>query len=116
MKAIGKLAILSSLLISSLALADSDGAGGTLVGLEINTTSADTYLQYHGRAFIQTVTGKSNTTIEYRWGGTSCGTRTLSDSQIVVLQRALESASPIVPRYQLGQGDSKCLVGFRLAP
>lgn len=115
MKALNKIAVLASLAISSLAFADTQGIGGTVIELEVNTTSADTYLQYHGRAVI--VSGKSNTTnTEYRWGGTSCGTRTLSDSMVAMLQRALESGAPIVPRYQDGQGMAKCLVGFRFAP
>lgn len=116
MKAFIKTAMVSSLLVSSLALADSNGAGGTVTGLDVNTQSADTYLQYHGRAFIRTVVGKNASTAEYRWGGTSCGTRTLDGAQVALLQRALETASPIVPRYQPGQGDINCLVGFQIAP
>jgi hypothetical protein len=52
---------------------------------------------------------------EYRWGGTSCGSRTLPDSHVAMLQRALERQGTIVqPRFQIGQGDLKCLVGFNL--
>jgi hypothetical protein len=88
--------------------------GGTVIDLEVHTPSADTYLQHHGRVVI--MSGKFNTNTEYRWGGTSCGTRTLSDAMVALLQRALESGTPIVLRFQIGQGMAKCLVGFKFAP
>jgi hypothetical protein len=115
MKAFKTIAVLASLAVSSPALADdAEGLGGTIVELEVNTTSADTYLQYHGRLVV--AGGKNLTTkTEYKWGGTACGTRVLSDAMVALLQRALETATPIVPRYQIGQGSSQCLVGFKLA-
>jgi hypothetical protein len=117
MKAINKLALLASLAVSSLAFADDVvGTGGTVTELELSSPSADLYLAYHGRIVISTSIGKAVSKAEYRWGGVSCGTRVLSDAMVASLQRALESAAPIVPRYQLGQGDVKCLVGYRLAP
>jgi len=118
MKALTTLAVLASLSLPSLALAgDSVGSRGTLTTLEVNTPSADTYLQYFGRAVVLTSSGKNNTSsVEYRWGGTSCGSRVLSDAEVAMLQRALESGTPIAPRYQAGQGSTLCLVGFTLAP
>ena len=114
MKAFKTIAVLASLAISSVALADdAQGLGGTVTQLEVNTTSADTYLQYHGRIVV--VGGKNLINKdEYRWGGTSCGSRVLPESMVELLQRALESGTPILPRYQMGQGDLKCLVGFKL--
>jgi hypothetical protein len=96
------------LAIPGLALADSVGSAGAIKSLELNTVHADAYLLNHGR--IQVVSGKA--TDEYRWGGSSCGTRTLDDAQVATLQRAMASGMQIQPRYQIGQGSTLCLVGF----
>lgn len=96
----------------SLAFADEQGTSGTVTSLEINHSSSDVYLQHHGRIVV--TTGKASA--EYRWGGTACGSRTLDENLTTMLQRALESGTQIVPRYQGGQGQSLCLVGFTLSP
>jgi hypothetical protein len=96
----------------AIARAEDEGPKGTVTSLEANTTSADLYLQQHGRVVI--LTGKSSA--EYRWGGTSCGSRTLSDAMVAMLQRSLESGTPVIPRWQDGQGSAKCIVGITLAP
>lgn len=94
----------------SVAHADSLGAAGRIIELEVNNSNADTYLQYHGRLVITAVDRES----EYRWGGTSCSNRTLTESQVTMLQRAIESGMAITPRYLPGQGANKCVVGFIL--
>ena len=107
------LLILSALIIGSAARADDTNPVGALVGLDVNTTSADTYLEYHGRMFVKNDGG---TLDEYRWGGVSCGSRLLTEDQITMLQRALTSKKmTIETRTQAGQGDAKCLVGFTRA-
>ena len=94
------------------ASADDTGLVGSVVGLAVNTTSADTYLQYHGRMFVKNV---NNTLDEYRWGGTSCGSRVLTEEHVATLQRALNHKKmTIEPLSQTGQGDAKCLVGFTM--
>jgi hypothetical protein len=51
----------------------------------------------------------------YRWGGTACGSRNLSESQVETLERAVgDKKTRIEPTYQLGQGDLQCLVGINL--
>ena len=93
------------------AIADDTQPLGSLVGLDVNTTSADIHLQYHGRLFVNT----DGNLAEYRWGGTSCGTRILTEDQLALLQRALHHKKmTIEPRTQDGQGNTKCLVGFLL--
>lgn len=96
--------------IPSLAAADLTGQGGTVIELEVNHSTADTYLQYHGRVVIS---GEGRTS-EYRWGGTSCSNKTLPEGQVTMLQRALESGTTVVPRYLWGQGSNRCLVGFAI--
>lgn len=99
---------------TSPAIADEIGEVGTPVGLSVNTLSADTYLQYHGRFFLKAADG---TLVEYRWGGTSCGTRVLTDAQVAALQAALgNNKMRIQVLHQIGQGDAKCVVGFTVAP
>lgn len=112
-RTIGILGFFSSLvLLVGAASADDAGLRGSIVSLELNTVSADTYLQYHGRMFVRNEDGVLD---EYRWGGTSCGSRTLTEPQFLALQAAANKKNLLIdPRYQLGQGDVECLVGFNL--
>lgn len=99
---------------SSAAIADEVGGVGTPVGLSVNTDDGDTYLGYHGRLILKNADG---TLQEYRWGGISCGSRQLSEPQVITLQGALDNNKMRVqPLYQLGQGDARCLVGFTIVP
>ena len=68
--------------------ADEVGPVGTLIGLDINTTSAETYLIYHGRIFVSESGGALT---EYRFGGTSCGTRILTDAQVAALKELYDA-------------------------
>ena len=112
---VGLLAFCCAVLFcAGVATADDVGAIGSVAGLQINTTSADTYLQFHGRMYVKNAGG---TLDEYRWGGTSCGLRYLSEDQIAALHRALDSKKmQIQPLSQTGQGDAICLVGFTMVP
>lgn len=102
------------LLSAGVVSADEEGTLGTLAVLQVNTSSADTYLQYHGRLFVKNVDGVID---EYRWGGASCGSRTLTDEDTSKLQLALHTKQVhIQPLYQAGQGSAICLVGFTLLP
>lgn len=103
------------LLVAATAPAqDVIGPLGTPAGLQVLTPSADTYLAYHGRLYVKNA---DKTLAEYRWGGTSCGTRVLSDAQVASLQAAIDNKKmQIEPVYQLGQADLQCLVGFSLVP
>jgi hypothetical protein len=103
------------LLVAGMAPAqDVIGPVGTPAGLQVLTLSADTYLAFHGRLYVKNA---DNTLAEYRWGGTSCGTRVLSDAQVASLQAAIDNKKMrIEPVYQIGQADIKCVVGFSLVP
>jgi hypothetical protein len=93
--------------VSSTAFAaDEVGTAGLASKLELSSTSADQYLQYHGSVMIGTDS--------YRWGGTSCGSRTLSPENVQLLAYAVRGAKKITPRYQLGQASARCLVGFAI--
>jgi hypothetical protein len=103
------------LLAVSLALprpahADDLGALGPIVVVARNSTSADTYLQFHGRMVVGDSIGGY---AEYRWGGTSCGSRTLSELQVAELLAAMNNPRILVqPLWQDGQGSAICLVGY----
>jgi hypothetical protein len=92
--------------------ADLVGDPGLVRELEVNTTSSDTYLNRHGRVVI----ANKGSSAEYRWGGVSCGSRTLTDAQVAVLQRALDGAMKVQPLYQPGLGSASCLVGMTITP
>jgi hypothetical protein len=92
----------------STAFADELGPAGIATDVEVLTPSADTYLQYHGRLVILVGTAPQ----EYRWGGTSCGSRTMSADNVRSLITAVNKGTPITPRFQMGQGTTRCLVGF----
>jgi hypothetical protein len=104
-------ALAVTIAIPLTAFADTTGGEGRIRSVEIVTPSADTYLQYHGRVFVVTSAGMD----EYKWGGTACGSRTLSDEMLQQLSDATNSSVlRITPIYQDGQGAAKCLVGFTL--
>jgi hypothetical protein len=96
------------LVAPATASADENFAQGTAWDLEVLTNSADNYLTYHGRLVVMVGT----TPEEFRWGGTSCGSRTMSQDNVRYLTEAVREGMLITPRFQIGQGSAKCLVGF----
>ncbi|MFO7565502.1 MAG: hypothetical protein R6X02_22865 [Enhygromyxa sp.] len=89
--------------------ADQSGTAGVANRIDVNSPSSDAYLQYHGRLFV--ISGTTST--EYRWGGTSCGSRTMTPEMIALLVDTVRQGDlKIQPTYQAGQGTTKCLVGF----
>jgi hypothetical protein len=92
---------------------DSTGQKGSIETIEVNHSTSDTFLQYHGRIVIKT--GK--TTAEYRWGGAACSNKTLPSELVALLWEAFRGrkTTNVTPRYQSGQGSNKCLVGFTFA-
>jgi hypothetical protein len=110
---LGILTLVSVLTVgAAVANADDVGLGGSIASLELNTGSADNFLINHGRMFVKNSNGALD---EYRWGGQSCGTRVLSDAQFAALQAAQNNKKmTITPLSQMGQGNTKCLVGFTL--
>ena len=80
--------------------------------LEVNHSTAETFLQYHGRVVITDGTRAT----EYRWGGVACSNKALPEGLVTMLHRAMAAGTPVTPRYQAGQGSNRCLVGFTLTP
>ena len=104
------LALALAIPVTALA-ADEKGAEGKVKSVEVNAPSSDGYLQFHGRVFVS----GGKTTTEYRWGGTACGSRTLSPEMVNLLVDSVRAEDVrIVPNFQDGQGSAKCLVGFTI--
>lgn len=82
----------------------------TFLLLEFNEPTADAFVQYYGRMTIPSPRGP----LEYRWGGTSRGSRVLADAAEDRLQRAQNHGITVTPFWTSGQGGTKCVVGFRL--
>jgi len=96
--------------VAGTAAADNTGALGPLVVVSRNSASADTYLQFHGRAVVGDSIGGY---VEYRWGGASCGSRTLTEFQVGELIAGMNNPRLLVePLWQAGQGNAQCLVGY----
>jgi hypothetical protein len=102
------LALSSLLPISANAVPDFAGDAGQVAELEILQSSADRYLQFHGRVVIRL--GDRQT--EYKWGGTHCSNRTLTEATVAALQRAHLAGATVQPRYVAGQGLNRCVAGF----
>lgn len=101
-------ALAALLAMPMIAHAEETGEEGRVRRLEVNTVHGDTYLQYHGRILV----ARGKTEAEYSWGGTTCGTRVLDASQVALLQQALTHGLKVLPRYELGPAQHRCLVGF----
>ena len=109
---VAAMTLVASMLLASPASADTFGEVGTVAAVQINTSEADTYLQFHGKLSVRNADKLID---EYRWGGTSCGSRLLTEAEVAALQRALDNKKArIQPIYQDGQGQTLCLVGFNI--
>ena len=110
-KMIALLAVATTLLAGA-AWADETGPAGTILSLEERTVSSDLYVQAHGILLVKQ--SIDDMVVEYRWGGTSCGSKILTESQFSYLMDL--AAAPymlIEPIYKAGQGQTICLVGFK---
>jgi len=105
--------LLVALLLAQEARADSEGAAGKLVAVEVLTTDSDVYALRHARIVVEE-SGKVQR--EYLLGGVSlCPNADVSDGQIDMLVRAAGNPKlAIKPFYKAGNGNSRCLVGFAL--
>ena len=102
---------LAATLIFEIALADETGPAGTVHSVLVRTVSSDSYIQAHGSLMVKQ--SIDDVVTEYRWGGTSCGAKVLTDSQVAYLMDL--AAAPymlIEPIHKAGQGQIICLVGF----
>jgi hypothetical protein len=100
----------ASAVLPGVAHADSIGAVGQIVGIEINEDSSDEYGIYRGRIFLK----ETPTTVQvYRWGGVACNGYVLMESQIALLSATMSSKTArLIPYWKIGAGGARCLVSF----
>lgn len=102
--------------VPTTTFADSSGSAGSVISVTVLESSSDDYGSYRGKIVIREGTEPSATQTEYRWGGTICANRNLSESNIALLVEALRGRSDtqVLPRYKMGQAGIRCLVSFTL--
>lgn len=106
------LALLTLTATSAAFAQDAEGKPGVATMVQVNTQHATTYIQYRGRVQLTSGNGSQATVQEYRWGGTSCGSKLLTDAQLALLQQAHIHGLTVAPLWKPGQGTTRCLVGF----
>ncbi|MEZ4450744.1 MAG: hypothetical protein R3B09_14780 [Nannocystaceae bacterium] len=109
-------ALLTTAALPSMTFADSTGSPGYVISLTVHESSSDLYGTYRGSVTIRQGQEPGSTQTEYRWGGTLCSGRNVTEANIELLTIALRGRSDtqIVPRYKMGQGGVRCLVSFTL--
>lgn len=107
-------AALMTTLAPATSFADSSGTTGTVDSVTVYESSSDDYAMVNG---VLTVREKTGTKRDYKWGGSLCPGRNVSATSISMLFDALQAQTSvqIVPSYKLGNGNSRCLTGFKLA-
>lgn len=100
--------------VPSVAYADTDGTAGTVASVTVNESGSDDYSTVRGELVINE--GQANRT--YKWGGTVCSGRNVSETNVALLFEALRARDSVqlVPSYKSGIGGARCLVGFKLEP
>ncbi len=100
-----------------LANADSKGAAGRIVEVQVNAQGSDNHALYRGAVKVRSGKKKAFTYATYKWGGSTCPGKDLTADQVAVLSEALANRSRVslIPRFKNGQGGNKCLVSFSLA-
>jgi len=108
--------LLAASSLPTLASADSSGNTGYVTSLTINMKSSNTYNSYRGSVVLREGTEPASSLREYRWGGTLCAGRDLSDADVQLLTEAFRGRTDtqVIPRYKMGQAGSRCLVAFTL--
>jgi len=97
------------------ALADEEGKVGRIDRLRINTLGSTDHASFQGAVTLTLIGSKDQ--VEYRWGGSSCPGQKLNEFQIQLLMTAMaqRERTKVAPRYSMGEGGTRCLVGFELA-
>jgi len=109
------IALSVTVLLSASALADSPGAAGKVVSITINGSKSDDYKSFHGSLEILPP-GKNTRPLDYKWGGTKCPGKDLTDHEVDILVDAFyhRKTTQVVPHSKNGQANTRCLVGFEL--
>lgn len=111
-KIIAGAAILATLFAVSPAAADNAGETGKLVGIQINQSSSDVYPTYRGQFSVVA----DKVIQDYRWSGSFCSGKSLTEHEIDVLHRSIGNPRlRITPYWKNGLVGSRCVVSFVIA-
>jgi hypothetical protein len=105
-------AALMTALAPATSFADSNGLYGSVDSVTVHESSSDNYAMVNG---VLSVREKSGTKRDYKWGGSLCPGRNVSAGSLAMLFDALRSDNvQVTPSYKLGNGNTRCLTGFKL--
>ncbi|MEM8934921.1 MAG: hypothetical protein AAGC77_00765 [Pseudomonadota bacterium] len=88
------------------------GALGLIESLRILETTNDDYSKMHGALVVKYYNDEEQL---FRWGGSYCPGRNLTDANKQVLATAFASGMKIRVETKNGQGGAQCIVGFELS-
>jgi hypothetical protein len=108
------IAALAALMLPAAASADSNGAAGSVEAIVLHEPGSDNHPMYHGAVVLKERAGVKR---EYRWGGSLCPGRELSDTSLGLLFEALRSGAQVevTPLFKSGNGGQRCITGLRVA-
>lgn len=101
--------IVGLLALAAPVFADTVGLTGAIVGLREVNSNSDRYALLRGSIWIEESPGQLQ---EYRWGGSACPGKDLTEDEVANLARNLDRNVRIIPIFKNGQGGSRCLVEF----
>jgi len=103
-------------ILPSTTFADSTGNSGVVIALTVHESTSDDYGTHRGRVMIREGAEPGSAQTEYRWGGTLCQGRNLTEANISLLMDAFRSRSDaqLIPRYKNGQAGIRCLTSFTI--
>lgn len=93
------------------ALADTQGDSGRVIGLSLNESSSDLSATQRGKIVVDS----AGIVSEYRWDGTLCAGRVLTEAEEAVLAGLVGNKKLLItPYWKSGQGGVRCLVSFTI--
>lgn len=107
------IAALTAVMIPAVSFADSAGGVGNVEAVTLHEPGSDNHGMFNGSVTIKEKTGQKR---EYKWGGSLCPGREISATSIGLLFEALRArkAIEITPNYKTGNGNERCLTGFKI--
>lgn len=109
--AIGLITVtLASTGLAEVALADSEGIPGSVVGVMLIDDDSDIYASRHGEVLIRQIDGEEQA---YVWGGFTCQDKTIpSEVREALIEAAGNRKKLVYPFYGGGLGGQRCIRRF----
>lgn len=85
---------------------------GAIISLYVSDQGSDNFAKFRGMLMLDFVgTGVT----EYKWGGSTCPGRQLSEASVQLLALAQANGLRITPETKPGQGGALCMTGFTIS-